>query len=71
MFDINLFAASSLLDIEADLLRLYLTQQDDPDYAESRQSKLLTKVEMCRAGFRTLLDRNPLETVPGVFAAGP
>ena len=61
LFDINLFAASSLLDIEADLLRLYLTNQDDPGYSERRQSELLTKVETCRNRFRTLLDRNPLE----------
>ena len=62
MFRINLFAASSLLSLEADLLRLYLTHQDDPDHAVRLQTELLTNVETCRNRFRTLLDRNPLET---------
>ena len=58
--DINLFVLSSLLDIRADALRLHLTLQDDPHYAERRQAVLRKKVEQCADTFKTLLDRDPL-----------
>ena len=51
---------SSLLDIRADALRLHLTLQDDPHYAERRQAVLRKKVEQCADTFKTLLDRDPL-----------
>ena len=58
--DINLFVLSSLLDIRADALRLHLTLQDDPHYAERRQAVLRKKVEQCADTFKTRLDRDPL-----------
>ncbi len=58
--DINLFVLSSLLDIRADALRLHLTLQDDPHYAERRQVVLRKRVEQCADTFKTLLDRDPL-----------
>ncbi len=61
MLNINLMAASSLLSLDADRLRLYLTHQDDAAHAMRLQTELLTNVETSRSRFRTLLDRNPLE----------
>ncbi len=58
--DINLFVLSSLLDIRAEALRLHLTLQDNPHYAERRQAVLRKKVEECADTFKTLLDRDPL-----------
>ena len=48
------------MDLRADALRLHLTLQDDPHYAERRQAVLRRKVEQCADTFRGLLDRNPL-----------
>ncbi len=59
--DINVFFLSSLMDIRADVLRLYLTLQDDPSYAGQRQAALSKKVEECTSTFRTLLDDDPIE----------
>ena len=59
--DINVFFLSSLMDIRADVLRLYLTLQDDPGYAGQRQAALSKKVERCVSTFRTLLDEDPIE----------
>ena len=58
--DINLFALSSLVDLRADALRLHLTLQDDPRYAERRHAVLRKKVEQCADTFKTLLDHDPL-----------
>ena len=58
--DIELFVLSSLTDLRADALRLYLTLQDDAPYAERRQALLRRKVEQCASTFKTLLDRDPL-----------
>ena len=58
--DINLFVLSSVTDLWADALRLHLTLQDDPHYAERRQAVLRRKVELCVNSFETLLDRDPL-----------
>ena len=58
--DINLFVLSSLTDLRADALRLHLTLQDDPHYAERRQAVLRRKVEQCADTFRKLLDHNPI-----------
>ena len=60
--DINLFFLSSLMDIRADVLRLYLTLQDDPGYAERRQAELRTRVEQCNKTFSALLDKDPIES---------
>ena len=56
--DINLFVLSSLMDLRADALRLQLTLQDDPHYAERREAALREKVEQCAGAFRELLDHN-------------
>ena len=58
--DINLFVLASLVDLRADALRLHLTLQDDPYYAERRHAVLRRKVEQCRDTFKTLLDHDPL-----------
>ena len=59
--DINLFVLSSLMDIRADVLRLYLTLQDDPGFAGRRQEELRGRVEQCNNAFRALLDKDPIE----------
>ena len=61
MSDINLFFLSSIMDIRADVLRLYLTLQDDPGFAGQRQAELRTKVQQCHDTFRALIDRDPIE----------
>ena len=58
--DINLFVLSSLVDLRADALRLHLTLQDDPHYAERRHAVLRRKVEQCADTFKTLLDHDPV-----------
>ena len=58
--DTNLFVLSSLVDLSADALRLHLTLQDDPHYAERRQAVLRRKVEHCAKTFRTRLNRDPV-----------
>ena len=58
--DIHLFVLASLVDLHADVLRLHLTLQDDPHYAERRQAVLRRKVEQCADTFQALLDRDPL-----------
>ena len=59
--DINLFFLSSLMDMRADVLRLYLTLQDDPGFAGRRQEELSGKVEQCSNTFRALIDEDPIE----------
>ena len=59
--DINVSFLSSLMDIRGDVLRLYLTFQDDPGYAGQRQAALSRKVVQCLSTFRTLLDEDPIE----------
>ena len=60
VWDINLFFLSTVMDIRADILRLYLTLQDDPTYAGRRQARLVRRVEQCTNTFRTLLDKDPI-----------
>ena len=59
--DIDLFVLSSLMDIRADVLRLYLTLQDDPGFAGRRQEELRGRVERCNKTFKELLDKDPIE----------
>ena len=59
--DINLFFLSSVMDIRADVLRLYLTLQDNPGYAGQRQAELGSKVEQCNNTFTALLEKDPIE----------
>ena len=61
VFDIDLFVLATFTDLRADALRLQLTLQDDPHYAERRHAVLRTKVEQCADTFRKLLDHNPVE----------
>ena len=58
--DINLFVLSTLAVLRADALRLQLTLQDDPDYAERRHAELHTEFEQCADTLRELLDHNPV-----------
>lgn len=60
VFDINLFVLSSLADLRADALRLYLALHEDPRSAGPRQAELHKKAEQCANTFRALLDRDPL-----------
>ena len=60
--DINLFGLSTLTDLRADALRLQLTLQDDPHYAERRAVVLRRRVEQCGNTFKGILDRNPVES---------
>ena len=54
--DLNRFFLASLLDIQVDLLRLYLVLQDQPDFVEFRQSRLREKIERYGKHFRQILD---------------
>ena len=58
--DVNLFVLSRLMDLRADALRLQLTLQDDPHYAEHREAALRKKLEECADGFRELMAHNPV-----------
>ena len=61
--DLNRFFLASLLDLQVDLLHLYLALQDDPDVVEFRQSRLREKIERYGNDFRQILDNDPV----GVF----
>ena len=53
--DLNRFFLASLHDIQADLLRLYLALQDDPDLVEVRQARLREKIERYGNDFSQIL----------------
>ncbi|MDE0129918.1 MAG: hypothetical protein OXQ86_10180 [Gammaproteobacteria bacterium] len=59
--DINLFFLSSLMDIRADVLRLFLTLQDDPGYSGQRQAALHAKFEQTNRRLKTLLKEGPIK----------
>ena len=59
--DINLFFLSSLMDIRADVLRLFLTFQDDPGYTGQRQAALRAKFEQTNRRLKTLLEEDPIK----------
>ena len=59
--DINLFFLSSLMDIRADVLRLFLTLQDDPEYSGQRQAALRAKFEQTNRRLQALLEEDPIE----------
>ena len=61
MADIDLFFLSSLMDIRADTLRLFLTLQDDPGFAEQRQAALRAKSEQTNRRLKTLLEECPIK----------
>ena len=54
--DLNRFFLASLHDIQADLLRLYLALQDDPDFVGLRHSRLRQKIERYSEDFRRILN---------------
>ncbi len=54
--DLNRFFLASLLDIQVDLLRLYLALQDNPDLVEVRHAELHKKIERYGNDFRKILD---------------
>ena len=54
--DLNRFFIASLLDIQVDLLRLYLALQDEPDFVEFRQARLRETIERYGNDFRQILD---------------
>ena len=58
--DINLFFLSSLMDIRADVLRLFLTLQDDPEYTGQRQAALRAKFEQTNRRLKALLEEDPI-----------
>ena len=59
--DINLFFLSSLMDIRADVLRLFLTLQDDPEYSGQRQAALRAKFEQIKRRLKALLEEDPIQ----------
>ena len=58
--DLNRFFLASLHDIQADLLRLHLALQSDPDFVELRQSRLRQKIERYGEDFRQILNDDRL-----------
>ena len=63
--DLNRFFLASLHDIQADLLRLYLALQSDPDFVELRQSRLRKKIERYGEDFRQILNDDRLGAFHG------
>ncbi len=59
--DVNLFSLSSLMYIRADVLRLFLTLQDDPEYAGQRQAALRAKFEQTNRRLKALLEEDPIQ----------
>ena len=47
---------SSLYDIQVDVLRLFLTLHDNPDFVDHRQSRLREKTERYGKDFRKIID---------------
>ena len=54
--DLNRYYLATILDLQADMLRVYLTLQEDSDLVEHRQSRLGQKIERCVGHFRKILD---------------
>ena len=57
---LNRFFLASLLDLQTDLLRLYLVLQDEPDFVAYRQERLREKIERYGNDFRQILDDDPV-----------
>ena len=57
----DLFFLPSIMDIRADVLRSYLTLQDDPAYVARRGEALKEKVDRRISTFKALLDRDPIK----------
>lgn len=54
--DLNRFFLATILDLQAELLRVYLTLQEDSERVEHRQSRLRQKIERCVGRFHEILD---------------
>ena len=54
--DLNRYYLATILDLQADMLRVYLTLQEDSDLVEHRQSRLGQEIERCAGHFREILD---------------
>ena len=54
--NLNRYYLATILDLQADGLRLYWTLQEDSGLVEHRQSRLGQKIECCAGHFRRILD---------------
>ena len=54
--DLNRYYLATILDLQADGLRLYWTLQEDSGLVEHRQSRLGQEIERCAGHFRRILD---------------
>ena len=54
--ELNRFFLASLLDMQVDVLRLYLALQDNPDSVGFHESQLRRKIDRCSEDFRRVLD---------------
>lgn len=57
---LNRFYLATLLDLELNLLQLYLALQNDPDVVESREARLRQKIERYDRDFQRTLDSDPV-----------
>ncbi len=64
MADVDLFFRSSLMDIRADVLRLFLTLQDDLGFAEKRQAALSAKFEQTNRRLQDAARGMPDQRIP-------
>ena len=54
--DLNRFFLATILDLQAELLRVYLALQEDSERVEHRQSRLRQKIERCVGRFHEIFD---------------
>ena len=54
--DLNRFFLATILDLQSEVLRVYLALQEDSERVEHRQSRLRQKIERCVGRFREILD---------------
>ena len=54
--DLDRFFLATILDLRADMLRVYLALQEDPDRVGHRRSRLEAKIERCIADFHRTFD---------------
>lgn len=54
--DLNRFFLATILDLQSEVLRVYLALQEDSERVEHRQSRLRQKIERCVGRFHEILD---------------
>lgn len=54
--DLNRFFLATILDLQSELLRVYLALQEDSERVEHRQLRLRQKIERCVSRFHEILD---------------